>query len=197
MRMICALLVVMLAGCPDASSLTVTNGTTSDDVVYIAFGADSAITSWPACPTTGYLNCSFPLAAGQSQVFPLSGYLNATMAFNSAVGCGVTKAELNVNNPNWYDVVDVSLVDGYSNNISITLDGKTLGPPVGMTGNESVYGVYPLGCDICVARQNPPCGIPMGTDGCKTGGQYDPTVPCQYQGPTKGSGSSVTVTHTS
>ena len=42
-------------------------------------------------------------------------------------------------------------------------------------------------------RQNPPCGITKGTTGCKKGTQYDPDVPCQWQGPTKGGGGTVTV----
>jgi hypothetical protein len=126
-------------------------------------------------------------------VVPSNGYLNATLAFNGAVGCGTTKAELNVNNPKWYDVVDISLVDGFSNKIQITFNGTVLGPPNGKDGNEKVLGLYPFGCDICVAQQNPPCGIPAGGPGCKAGTQNNPTPPCQQQGATMGGGGSVKV----
>lgn len=171
--------------------------------VYVAFGADSKITAddWAFCTGSG-LTCNFPLDGTRD--LPTGGkYLNATLAFNQPVGCGVTKAELNVNNPAWYDVMDVSLVDGYSNNVKITITEKgdslqtVLGPPKGKTGNEDVFGVFPVGCDLCVQRGAPPCGIPKGPlhgDGCKaTGTQYDPKPPCQYQGATKGGGESTIV----
>ena len=177
-----------------ATTAAVHNKTKAATTVYVAFGSDSAITSsdWAFCTGSG-LNCSFPLAAGAVQ--PLTGiaYLNATIAFGEAVGCGVTKSEVNINNPAWYDILDVSLVDGYSNSVQIVATptgGKAeqLGPPLGETGNEKVYGLFPYGCDICVERQAPPCGIPTGKAGCKTGTQYDPDVICQWQGPTMGGG---------
>jgi hypothetical protein len=105
---------------------------------------------------------------------------------------------LNVNNPKWYDTLDVSLVDGYSNQIEIdaaTSKGTVkLGPPKGATGNEKVLGVFPNGCDICVARQNPPCGMKPGKDGCKKGpDQYHPDVLCQWQGLKMGGGETIQV----
>lgn len=95
---------------------SVTNGTKQDAVVFVAFGADSAVVAsdWVAfCHATSKLNCSFPIQSNSSTTLPLSGkYLNATFSFNGQ-GCDATKAELNINNSKWYDVVDVSLVDGY------------------------------------------------------------------------------------
>lgn len=169
--------------------------------VYISFGADSQIwaADWKSfCTPTGALNCNFTLRGSKPLPNPNGKYLNMTVSVGAPVGCGVTKAELNVNNPNWYDTLDVSLVDGYSNKIEIvytspTGTATTLGPPNGQTGNENVLGVFPYGCDICVARQNPPCDIPKGTEGCKSGGQYDPDVVCQFQGAVKGGGGTVEV----
>jgi len=66
-----------------------------------------------------------------------------------------------------------------------------------------VSGVFPVGCDICVARQQPPCGIsPCGsspndggqTCGCHIGGQYNPIVPCQITYQQADAGSLVNVT---
>lgn len=172
--------------------------TSSDATVYVAFGSDSAVTAddWSFCTGSG-LTCSFSLNGTKD--LPLNGaYINATFSFNAAVGCGVTKAEVNVNNPKWYDTMDVSLVDGYSNDVKITVTepgdrlSTVLGPPKGATGNEDVYGLFPVGCDLCVQRGAPPCGIAPGPehgDGCKLHGtQYDPVPPCQYQGKTKGGG---------
>jgi hypothetical protein len=119
--------------------------------------------------------------------------LNATLSAGQPVSCGSTKAELNVNHPGAFDVVDVSLVDGFNVKMAINFNGTILGPPVGKEGNEKVFGVYPLGCDICTARQSPPCGIPAGGPGCKAGTQYKPDVPCQAQGPTVGGGGSVKI----
>ena len=102
-----------------------------------------------------------------------------------------------MNNPNWFNIADVSLVDGFSNLVAIDVKDsggdRTLGPPFGPKGNEKVYGLFPLGCDICTARQNPPCGIKPGGDGCKAGTQYNPNPPCQWQGSVKGGGGAVTV----
>lgn len=179
------------------STLTVTNSTEADTTAYFAFGADSVVlpTDWSFCAATGKLNCSFTLKKGETKELPLQGkYLNATVSFGAPASCGSTKGELNLNNPKWYDIGDVSLVDGFSNKIALDMGGTKLGPPAGATGNEKAYGVYPLGCDICVARQSPPCGMAPGKDGCKGGDQYHPDVPCQHQGTVMGGGTKVTVT---
>ena len=179
---------------PSSTIASVHNGTDSSTTVYVSFGSDSKITAsdWSFC-VGGGLNCSFPLAEGASQDLPGTSYLNATLSFDAEVGCGVTKAELNINNPQWYDTLDVSLVDGFSNKVQIsaTPTGKSpllFGPPSGQTGDRQMLGVFPVGCDICVERQNPPCGIAKGKFDCKDGTQYDPTPPCQWQGPTMGGG---------
>ena len=197
------------------TQVSIVNQTANSATVYISFAADSAITQpqWASFCTGSGLTCQFTLAGnGGTQTLPNpSGlFLNFTVAFNAPVGCGATKGEVNVNNPSWYDILDVSLVDGYSNNVAIVVtpttgSSTTLGPPNGQNGNESVYGLYPYGCDVCVARCSPPCGIskssPLlgcdnscnncqgnGTDGCKSGMQNSPTVPCQYQGAQLGGG---------
>ncbi len=182
------------------STVMVTNDTMEDTTVFVAFGADSVVlpTNWSFCKSTAKLNCSFVLQKKSTQPLTLdAGYLNATLSFGAPVGCGTTKAEMNVNNPKWYDVTDVSLVDGFSNVISMEISDSSgaheLGPPNGSTGNEKVFGLYPLGCDICTARQHPPCGIKPGPEGCKAGTQYKPDVPCQYQGPTMSGGSNIAV----
>jgi len=194
------------APCPTSevpSTVIVINNAPDDTIVSVAFGSNSMITaaSWDFCNDGSAPSCVFPLKARASHALPIgSQYLNATIAFGApTVGCGSSKAELQVNNPIWHDVMDVSLVDGYSNGVVIEItdsSGKNkLGPPVGKTGNEKVFGLYPLGCDICVARDQPACGLPKGKDGCKSGTQYDPDVPCQYQGPANFGGSTVLIEH--
>lgn len=200
-------LAILLCGCPPTPGPTVTGtqvtlvNQQAATTVYLAFGADSVIKAadWSSfCTSSSVLNCSFTLIGSQALPNPQGKYLNVTLAFSAPVACDMTKAELNVNNPSWYDTLDVSLVDGYSNNIEIdyTPPGGSLvklGPPVGKDGNENVLGVFPYGCDICTARQNPPCGIAPGGSGCKSGTQYKPDVPCQYQGAVKGGGGTATV----
>jgi hypothetical protein len=211
MRIPTFILCVALAAChpPKKPEVIVIPGTivtltnkAAPTTVYIAFGADSAIQAadWATwCTTTSPLSCNFDLTGSQALPNPSGKYLNMTVSFGAPATCGTTKAEVNVNNPNWYDTLDVSLVDGYSNKIQIDYTPPTgspvttLGPPNGPTGNEKVLGVFPYGCDICVARQSPPCGITPGTEGCKSGSQYDPDVPCQFQGAAKGGGGIVEV----
>ncbi len=188
------------AAAPKGTLVTVVNSSGKPTTVYVSFGADSKVNqqTWAAfCKGSG-LVCSFALAA--KKVLPLGGaYLNATFSFGAPVTCGSTKAELNVNNPKWYNTYDISLVDGYSNRVRIEateVDGSTVkaGPPAGAQGNEKVLGVFPLGCDICTERKAPPCGQKPGKDGCKAGTQYKPTVPCQLKGKTMGGGGALQIT---
>ena len=186
---------------PGRSQIVIENVTGEPTTVHVAFGADSAIKDWPFCGGVPPA-CTFTLKAYGRRSLPLKGaYLNATISFDAPVGCGVTKAEINTNNPKWYSTIDVSLVDGYSNRIAIVvqphtggIDAAVLGPPVdSVDGNEWVFGLFPYGCDICVDRQNPPCDIPKGNKGCKTGTQYKPHVPCQYQGLVMGGDESIRI----
>ena len=186
-----------------SSTLAVFNATAKAATVFVAFGSDSVVlpASWAFCTPTAALNCSFPLPAGATQTLDLGGggYLNASFSFDLPVGCGSSKSELNLNNPKWYDTADLSLVDGYNHDLSATLGTQQLGPILSADGNAKVLGVFPLGCDICVARQAPPCGLPPspvpGTAGCKSGSdQYHPDVPCQVQGLVMGGGSPVLLT---
>lgn len=177
--------------------LLVTNKTRAEATVYFTFGSDSVVVpaTWSSfCTSVSGLTCTFQLATEKTRILPASGaYLNATVTFDNPATCGVTKIEVNLNNPSWYDTADISLVDGFSKFVYVEANGTLLGPTRGKDQNERVFGVFPFGCDICTARQNPPCGIPKGTAGCKTGSQYKPDVPCQYQGPNKGGGGKVEI----
>jgi len=181
---------------PKKSSVVVSNQTDNDTTVYVSFGSNSVVlpTEWSFCKSTVNLHCEFPLGSYSSRQLPLDNrYLNATISFSSPAGCGTTKAEININNPHWYDIVDISLVDGYSNSISVMVDTTLLGPVINAKYNEKIFGVYPLGCDICVSRQAPSCGMNPGSDGCKSGTQFNPDVPCQYQGTVMGGGSNILI----
>jgi hypothetical protein len=195
------LLVLALTGCPSpavGTQVTLTSATAT--TVYLTFGSDSVIqaSSWSGfCTVTAPLACNFALT--DSKVLPnaAGAYLNMTLAFGGPVGCGVTKAELNLNNPKWYDTLDVSLVDGYSGIVEIyyTPPGGSMVKlaPNGQTGNEKALGIYPYGCDLCVTNSMGTCGIPIGSAGCKGGTQYNPDVACQYQGAVMGGGGTVNV----
>lgn len=207
MRPFILLMAAAIAGChchpapppapPTLATLAIANRTPTPTTVFVSFAADSQVRTLSFCKPDGGNPCSFPLAQGATQPVAFSAYLNITLAFGAPPSCGTTAAEVTLNTPSGgQDTTDVSLVDGYSNKIEIDVTGsggaQTLGPPSGKTGNEGVFGVFPSGCDICVARQKPPCGItPCGSSpndggqecGCKRGGQYAPSVPCQYGAP--------------
>jgi len=170
------------------SSAIVVNRTLTPTTVYVSFGGNSKVgpTDWPFCGDAG--GCSFPLAPSASQVLPSFGRaLNVTLSFDQAPGCNTTLGELNFNIPGWtQDTTNISLVNGWSNDIEIDVsDAAALGPTRGADANADVYGVFPVACDICVARSAPPCGFDAagctvaGSCGCKSGTQYNPTVPCQ------------------
>lgn len=188
----------------DPSKLYVQNLKTSGSVdVYVTFGADSCITQdnisidgkTGECKPALYGECVFTVGQGEKKEINLNlCRADLTFRFNSAEGCGVTKAEANMNVPNWDDAWNISLVDGWNENVRIDvvtadIGSKTLGPTVGQTGNQEAFGVYPYGCDICVARESPPCSIPMGNSECKEDingqhvDQYHPEVPCQWNHP--------------
>ena len=185
-----------------ATTINIENRTHEGVKVFVAFGADSVVLptspGWSFCTGSTKLNCSFELMKDSDQRLPLEGvYFNATLSFQAPVMCNTTKIELNVNNPKWFNTADISLVDGFSNAVAIEYADSdasvTLGPVKSPSGNEKAFGVFPLGCDICVARQNPPCEMTPGKEGCKQGpDQYHPDVVCQYQGKTM-SGASTTV----
>lgn len=206
MKLYIAFLVLLLTschGCPPgpssgdaasdaviASTAAVLNNTITSTTVYVSFGGNSKVgpADWASFCTPVPSGCSFPLAPGASQALPSFGEaLNATIAFDQVPGCNTTLAELNLSIPGWQqDTANISLVNGWSNNVQINVSGaQTLGPTGGPDANANVYGVFPVACDTCVARSIPPCGFDAGgcteagSCGCKSGTQYDPTVPCQ------------------
>ena len=77
---------------PSANSggtmVKIVNDTGKQATVYVAFGADSAVTGWPFCTSTGRLNCNFALDQnGGARELPLGGkYLNATFSFDAPPG---------------------------------------------------------------------------------------------------------------
>jgi hypothetical protein len=172
----------------------VTNASGAPVRMHVKFGAGTK--AHPFCGGTG---CAVAIPDKATIDIPTGGeYLNATLAFDALVGCGATKVELDLNNPSWFDIVDISLVDGWNRTVEVAVSdrsgSKKIGPVESALGNEKAFGVYPLACDICVERQSPPCGYEPGKTGCKGGTQYKPDVPCQYQGTVMGGGTAVLVT---
>jgi hypothetical protein len=178
-------------GAPTGSTshARVQNRTATATTVYVSFGAGSQIVGWPFCADAGAGVCSFSLGPWKNQDLPSDGkWLNATISFDAPPGCGVSLGELDLGNPSWtHDTADISLVNGWNRNLEIVISGdRSLGPTNGPDANASAYGVFPNGCDVCVARESPPCGMqPCGSPdaggacGCKGGTQYAPSVPCQ------------------
>ncbi len=156
--------------------------------------------------------CSFPITKGDLCTLPLKSECtsNIKLAFNpefvtnacgDSTGAGPSVAEVNIyvancsNEPgcdaSQCDCVDISLVNGYTSpNISMTLSEgpTTLGPTAGATGNQNIFGVYPVGCTNCVNREGCPCGIDCSDNSeCHQGGTPDnPDIPCQASQPTGG-----------
>jgi hypothetical protein len=128
--------------------------------------------------------CHFSVPANGSIPLPNPSfkYCQGSVSFNHKVSCGATHAEVSANNPSWYDVEDVSVVDGFNNKVELDStsaeDGtQKLGPPAGKTGNRLLFGVFPSACTTCDAINNPPCGS-LGPKECHPVG---PSPPRQYQ----------------
>ena len=156
--------------------------------------------------------CSFPIASGDMCTPPLRADCQTsinfafdeevlTMPCGMTAGTGPSLAEININGNDCSktpgcdsppcDCADISLVQGYKlPNISMTLSKgpTTLGPTLGATGNQDVFGVFPVGCTNCLNREGCPCGIDCkDTTQCHQGGTpNDPDVPCQASQPTGG-----------
>jgi len=163
-------------------------------------------------PTANPSICSFPIASGDTCTPPLMAGCKTSInfGFNPEVvtktcgttpGTGPSIAEVTINGDNCSkkpgcdsppcDCADISLVNGYTlPNISMTVsDGPTtLGPTAGATGNQNVFGVFPVGCTNCLNRDGCPCGINCSdTSQCHQGGTPpDPDIPCLASQPTGG-----------
>jgi len=163
-------------------------------------------------PITSGDTCTLPLIVGCPNNPPLSvpsSSINfgfnpevVTMPCGMSPGTGPSIAEVTINGDNSCsktpgcdsppcDCVDISLVQGYTlPNISMTLSEgpTTLGPTAGITGNQKVFGVFPVGCTNCVNRDGCPCGINCSdTSQCHQGGTpNNPDLPCQASQPTGG-----------
>ena len=163
---------------PKNKQVRITNKQSAPARVYINFAADSVLkpTDLPFCEATGPLSCQFTLAANSSRDIsnPQAKYLNMAFSFNAAVTCGSTKAEVLVNNPKWFDILDVSVVDGFNEKIQMNLT------PAGGKVTQKVFGVFPYGCTICAGIKDAPCGD-AGKGECKLGTESKPDVLCQCQ----------------
>jgi hypothetical protein len=170
------------------------NDQSSPADVYINFAADSqlnvnGLAGFCDGQSIPPLNCHLTLAPNSKEQLPNPDfkYVNMAVAFNHTVSCGATKAEVIANNPAWYDIMDVSVVDGFNNKVEIKADPgpkggpiQVIGPPAGQSGNQLLFGVFPFACTICAGILNPPCGS-NGTAECHAGSESNPSPPCQYQ----------------
>jgi len=182
------------------TTVNIMNNQDESAEVFITFQNISCVTpdTWSSfCNETDSINCNFTLDANSSQNLPLTDTTcNAlfAIAFNAPPSqfCDKTQVEFNIysNGMDPMDTYDISLVNGFNEPVSIT-DGTEAGPVDCETGNQNVPGVFPLGCDGCAVRLNPPCGFTPGDDTqCHGGTQFDPDPPCQF---TQDSGGSFTV----
>jgi len=114
-------------------TISLVNNQSSAAEVNINFGADSELNARDLagfCDSISEpLHCHLTLAGNSSKEIPNPDfkYVNLALAFNGAVNCGSTKAEVIANNPHWFDIMDVSVVDGFSNKIE--MDATPSGQP--------------------------------------------------------------------
>jgi len=170
-------------------TVTIINNQSAPATVFTNFGAESVLRpkDLSFCQQQPD-NCQFTLGARQSREItnPQKKKLVMSLAFNKPVDCGSTKAEIIVNNPDFCDNADVSVVDGFNERIQIKVDTPPnivlLGPPKGLLGNQQVFGVFPYGCDRCAASVSPQraCG-PYPPNQCHAGTEHRPDPVCQWQ----------------
>jgi hypothetical protein len=178
---------------PKHKHVVLVNNQSTAAEVFITFDSSSVINvsnvgAFCDSQSVAPAHCHLTLAPNKSVELPNPDfkYVQMALSFNHDVTCGATKAEVAANNPNWYDVEDVSVVDGYNNNIELdatdkgTITPVKLGPPKGKTGNQKIFGVFPFACTQCAAILRPPCGS-NGPSECHAGLESAPIPPCQYQ----------------
>ena len=172
----------------------VINASDAGTMVYVSFGADSKVhpSDWASFCARVPSGCAFPLDADAEHALPADGKaLSVNVSFDqpgSCAGSGIDLGEFTINS-GAYDTADISMVNGWNADMEVRVAGsKTLGPTAGPDSGAGSYGIYPNGCDICVARQKPPCpwqtpcGGPDGGGaacGCQGGTQYNPSPVCQ------------------
>jgi hypothetical protein len=157
--------------------------------VYITWQGTSVYgnSDWDACKGQAMPYCKTSVGGKASVTIPNASkkWMNLNLSFNKSTfgatnQCNATLAEVDVNNPNWYAVMDVSVVNGFNEKIQINAGSTTLGPAVGKTGNQNVFGVFPYGCTTCTALNGPPCGDD-GVAQCHPTKNGGPDPVCQYQ----------------
>jgi len=193
-------------GAAKTSEARVRNDSPTGTVVYATFGSDSAVKpgDWKFCEAVPS-GCRFPLGPKETRDLPTGGrYLNVNLSFDEAGSCAVTGTTLGemtlnvVSDGGNFDTTDISMVNGWNADIQIEVSGgqPTLGPTNGLDSGVTTYGVFPNGCDLCVARHTVPCpwqtSCGTGNDGgppcgCHAGTQYAPTPVCQVTGVPRGS----------
>jgi hypothetical protein len=194
----------------NGSEAAVKNESGKSTTVWASFSPDSKVTreDWISFCKPVTSGCMFHLGVDEIRYLQTSGkFLSVNLSFGqpgSCEGTGVTLGEMSLNTSNNHDTVDISMVNGWNVDIKIDIAPKnapkdasfgglgavTLGPTDGPDSGALRLGVFPNGCDICVARQKPPCPwqTPCGTPdgggvacGCQGGTQYNPSPVCQEQ----------------
>ncbi|MEW6270688.1 MAG: thaumatin family protein [Thermodesulfobacteriota bacterium] len=187
-------------GAGSSVSITVANQTSSQATVYLGFNGNTlacyAASDFPFCSfdTGNPVVCSFPLAAGASQVIPFGQGCKVSPVISANMipwgDCPVTMAEFTLADGG-NDTYDLSLVNNLNVGMSIVpTSGATIGPITSPTGNQQAIGVYPQLCTVCNAQDSPPqwpgCPAPDPSQ-CKSDVA---AYPCQLTQP---SGASYTV----
>jgi len=189
------------------TTLKVHNAASHPVDVWVTVGAVAGcakIADFPfITPAANKMQGSFTLGAGDSQAFPTDkGCLNGNISFGSAPqNCptptapqGMNLAEFNLNQGT--ETIDISDVAGVNAFIEFQMNGGGAWGTAGhanMTSfsNEDIGqnvgrpGVYPYGCDVCTARQNPPS--------CTTGKTCQIEAICNVQRTPGTEGGTVTV----
>lgn len=119
--------------------------------------------------------CTLTLDANGEKTFPSfdNTCLSGNVTFGGYASCpggafpeGTTTAEFTLNPQDGFEVVDISLVNGYSDKVEISMQGgaewsdsvetvkQIVSKPLGM--NVGNPGVYPKNCTICTALSGSP-----------------------------------------
>lgn len=208
---------LLIAGCvtclaTTAKNITIINATSKNQLtVYMGFVGNNfacytkqSFSSVCKFNTSNPYVCQFTVNQGTPVSLKFKKSCQVSVAFTADNlpwgACPTSLAEFTLNATSGGDTIDVSLVNGRNYNIDINTSSNisVINMSKAKGALNTLFGVYPPGCDGCAVSINPPtwpnCPGSQPKANCQKGTQYNPKPGCQITRPTNSDSYNVTFT---